>query len=146
MTMDSRLIRKKLGELERYVQTLEGLKVYTLRELRTDMAKSWSVEHGLQLAIQVILDTGNHILAVVGEQAVDEYADVIDKLGERGVLPVEFARAIRGMAGVRNILVHEYAAVDMEKIYDILQNRLEDFKRFAGHVERYLVSGMTPPQ
>ena len=64
--------------------------------------------------------------------------DIIDKLGERGIVPSEFAQAIRGMAGFRNILIHEYASVDMKKVYDVLHNRLDDFRKFAGYIEMYL--------
>ena len=63
--MDTLLVKKKLGELEKYVHALEGLKSYSLQELRMDMAKAWSVEYGLQLTIQVVLDIGSHILAAV---------------------------------------------------------------------------------
>ncbi|MBI3609771.1 MAG: DUF86 domain-containing protein [Nitrospirae bacterium] len=138
--MDTRLIRKKLGELEKYVQALEKLKPHTLQELRSDMVKAWSVEHGLQLAIQTVIDTGSHILAALGEQEIEDYADVMDKLGERNILPAAFAKTIRGMVGVRNILVHEYAAVDLKKIHEILKSRLDDFRKFAKCIDEYLSS------
>ena len=66
--------------------------------------------------------------------------DVIDKLGERNILPAAFVKTIRGMVGVRNILVHEYAAVDLGKIHDIVQKRLDDFRKFANHIDQYLSS------
>ena len=136
--MDTKLIRKKLSVLENNVHTLERLRSYSLTDLQKDREKAWSVEHGLQLSIQIIFDTGNHILAAKGEQEIEEYVDVIDKLGEKGIVPSEFAQAIRGMAGFRNLLIHEYASVDMKKVYDILQNRLDDFRKFAGYIDTYL--------
>ncbi|MDD5434603.1 MAG: DUF86 domain-containing protein [Nitrospira sp.] len=42
------------------------------------------------------------------------------------------------MAGFRNILIHEYASVDISKVYDVLQNRLNDFKKYAGFIDNYL--------
>jgi len=135
---DTSLIRKKLSELENNIQTLERLRSYSLTDLQNDKEKAWSVEHGLQLSIQIIIDTGNHILAAKGEQEVEEYVDIIDKLGERAIVPSEFAQAIRGMAGFRNILIHEYASVDMKKVYDVLHNRLDDFRKFAGYIDMYL--------
>ena len=107
--IDKKLVRKKLSELENYILTLERLKAYPIAELQKSREKLWSVEHGLQLAIQLVIDTGNHILAAIGEQEIEDYVDVIDKLGERGIIPLEFAQTIRGMAGFRNILIHEYA-------------------------------------
>lgn len=136
--IDKELVRKKLIELENYILTLEDLKSYSLEELQKNRAKAWSVEHGLQLAIQLLIDTGNHILAVIGEQEIEDYVDIIDKLGERGIIPSDFASSIRGMAGFRNILIHEYASVDISKVYDVLQKRLDDFKRYAGFIDNYL--------
>lgn len=48
-----------------------------------------------------------------------DYTDIIDKLGERNVIPSEFAKNIRGMAGLRNILIHEYTYIDLRKIQNI---------------------------
>lgn len=136
--IDKELIRKKLAELENYILTLEELKKYSLEELQKNRAKAWSVEHGLQLAIQLVIDTGNHILAVIAEQEIEDYVDVIDKLGEHIIISPDFALTIRGMAGFRNILIHEYASVDISKVYDVLHNRLDDFRKFAGFIETYL--------
>ncbi|HLA00202.1 MAG TPA: HepT-like ribonuclease domain-containing protein [Thermodesulfovibrionales bacterium] len=70
---DTSLIRKKLSELENNIQTLDRLRSYSLTDLQNDREKAWSIEHGLQLSIQIIIDTGNHILAAKGEQEVEEY-------------------------------------------------------------------------
>jgi len=137
--IDTTLIRKKLGDLETYILTLEHLRSYSLKELMEDRAKAWSVEHGLQIAVQTLIDTGNHILAALGEQEIEDYVDVIDKLGERRIIPTTFSQSIRGMAGFRNILIHEYAAVDLKKVYHVLQNQLDDFREFAKHIDAYLV-------
>lgn len=136
--IDKKLIRKKLSELENYILTLERLKAYPIIELQKSREKLWSVEHGLQLTVQLVIDTGNHILAAIGEQEIEDYVDIIDKLGEREVIPPEFAQAIRGMAGFRNILIHEYATVDIKKVYHVLHNQLDDFRAFAKYIDTYL--------
>ena len=136
--IDKNLIKKKLGELENYILTLEGLRTYSITELQKNREKLWSVEHGLQLTVQLVIDMGNHILAAIGEQEIEDYVDVIDKLGERGIIPLEFSQTIRGMAGFRNILIHEYATVDIKKVYDVLHNQLDDFRKFARYVNAYL--------
>jgi uncharacterized protein YutE (UPF0331/DUF86 family) len=42
------------------------------------------------------------------------------------------------MAGLRNILVHEYVSVDLDVIADILQRRLDDFEKFISLIRKYL--------
>jgi uncharacterized protein YutE (UPF0331/DUF86 family) len=140
--VDELLIHRRLGELDGYVAELSKFQAYSLDDLTGDMAKAWAVSHGLQLAIQAVLDIGNHILAGQGVHAAD-YTDVIDKLGETGILPAGFARKIRGMAGLRNIIVHEYTGVDLKKLYNFLKNNLSDFTDFARYVTHYLEEGAT---
>lgn len=137
MVADVELIRGKLTELETYVRELENLQTYTLDELRTNLPRLWSVIHGLQLSIQILLDVGNHLLADLGVKAKD-YTEIIDKLGEMGVLPAEFAEEIRGMAGFRNVLVHGYASLDVARVHQTLPNNLNDFLKFAHHISSYL--------
>ena len=137
---DRSLLEKKLRELIRYTKELERLRGKSLKELRASLSVSWSVEHGLQLAIQAVIDIGNHLLASLSEHQIEDYVDVIDKLGEREILPASFARRIRDMAGFRNILVHEYVEVDLEIVHSVLKNRLGDFEQFTRHIQKYLAS------
>ncbi|MBS4022856.1 MAG: DUF86 domain-containing protein [Dethiobacter sp.] len=44
---------------------------------------------------------------------------------------IKFVRKISGMAGLRNILVHEYAKVDAVLLAGILNEGLDDFKVHA---------------
>ena len=39
-------------------------------------------------------------------------------------------KQLKAMIGLRNILVHEYVAVETEKLYDML-NYLDDFSEFS---------------
>jgi len=48
------------------------------------------------------------------------------------------SKQIQGMAGLRNILVHEYLRVDTGKLHDYLQHRLTDFTEFIAHIQLYL--------
>ncbi|MCK4858958.1 MAG: DUF86 domain-containing protein [Candidatus Omnitrophica bacterium] len=90
------------------------------------------------MAIQLVIDIGNHILVEIGENQIEDYVDIIDRLGEKEIIPPSFAYNIRNMAGFRNILVHEYLKVDLEQVYQVLQKRLPDFKKFIIYIKNYL--------
>jgi uncharacterized protein YutE (UPF0331/DUF86 family) len=136
--IDRKIIKNKFQELERYLKELENLKATPWVEFSASLSRQWTILHGLQLSIQALMDVGNHILAAIGENQIEDYVDIIDKLGEKNIIPNEFAQQIRGMAGLRNILVHEYAMVDLTKIYDIVQNRLDDFRNFIKYTNQFL--------
>jgi len=40
-----------------------------------------------------------------------------------------------------NALVHIYHIVEMEKVYDVIHNQLEDFEKFLGEIARFLKRG-----
>ncbi len=68
----------------------------------------------------------------------ETYKEVIEILGEEGILPEGFAERFAEAAKFRNILVHMYAEIDVEMVYEILQNNFEDFDEFARHIARYI--------
>ena len=136
--IDKEVIVKKLQELNRCLKELENLKNISSKDFFSSLDKQWTVCHGLQLSIQILIDVGNHILASIGENQIEDYVDIIDRLGKKGIIPSEFAQAIRGMVGLRNILIHEYAKIDLDKIYEILQKRLGDFYSFIEYIDQFI--------
>lgn len=136
--IDKEVIYKHIGELRKIVNELSAFKSYTLDDLEIDIGKQWQIEHGLQLAIQNLLDIGSHILSALGKNNSETYTDIIDKLAQEKILPLDFTLKIRGMAGLRNILVHDYLDVDVGRIYKIFQDQLEDFKTFCKLIIEYL--------
>lgn len=136
--IDKDVVFKHLNELQRINGVLEELKCYSLEDLTSDFKKQLEVERALQIAIQNLLDVGSHILSSLGKNRCNDYADVIDKLGSERIIPADFALKIRGMAGLRNILVHEYLELDLKKVYEILQNQLGDFHVFTQHILTFI--------
>ncbi|QGP91525.1 hypothetical protein MGLY_08600 [Neomoorella glycerini] len=95
-------------------------------------------EHHLRRALEALLDIGRHIIAKKGLGRPEDYKSIITLLGKNGVIPMEFMLKIQGMAGYRNRLVHGYADVTAEEIYDLLKERLADFAEFVYYILDYL--------
>jgi uncharacterized protein YutE (UPF0331/DUF86 family) len=136
--IDKLLITKKLSELKNNLKVLYELRETPFGELSDSVKNQWTIFYGLQVSIQIIIDIGNHILASIGENQIEDYVDIIEKLGKRGVIPENFANKIRNMPGLRNILVHKYGVINIKKIYDILQNNLSDFEDFILYITEFL--------
>jgi uncharacterized protein YutE (UPF0331/DUF86 family) len=95
------------------------------------------------VAAQCCIDACNRIISLEGAQKPVDYYDAILRMGELGVLPADFARHLAPLAGFRNILVHEYLAVDWDEVYRAL-HRLEDLERFAESVRHWLARRASP--
>jgi len=135
---DRQVIEAHLQNMEEALANLGRYRNLSLEELRKDLSLVWIVEKGLQILIQNLLDIGAHVLASEIKNDWDDYGEIIFKLGHHGILPMDFSERIQGMAGLRNILIHEYLRVDVPKLYDYLKNRLGDFTEFMSYIQEYL--------
>ena len=62
--------------------------------------------------------------------------DLIDVMRRYGIS--DFARKIRGMQGMRNVIVHVYWNLDYKKIYRMIKEDLSDFENFARYIIEYV--------
>lgn len=142
--IDLPVIERHLEDIRRSLSILARFQKLSFEEFEKDTATQWAVEKGLERCVQNVLDIGAHILASLGVPIPEEYHGIIITLGEQGVIPQEFATRIAPMAGFRNILVHEYLEIDLREVYNILQNGLDDFERFAAYVIAFIKRNIQP--
>jgi uncharacterized protein YutE (UPF0331/DUF86 family) len=135
---DVAMILERLKKLARYLEFLDKIKSLTYEQYVGNQATQFAVERALQLAIQVVVDIATHILSTSGNLAPDDYRDAILKLAQAGVIPNDYANRISGMAGFRNILVHQYVNIDPRLVYKNLQEQLNDFALFGNYVNEWL--------
>ncbi len=136
--VDEQVIEQHIQNMEEALANLGRYRDLSLEEFEKDLSLIWIAEKGLQILIQNLLDIGAHLLASEIRNDWDDYGEIILKLGQHGIIPRDFSEKIQGMAGLRNILIHEYLRVDVSKIYDLLKNRMGDFTDFMSYVQSYL--------
>jgi len=87
-------------------------------------------EHALQLALQICLDVGAHLIAEFGLGPPGDYRGVVSRLAQAGVLDEALAGRLANAAGLRNRLVHGYAQLDDHRVFAALDH-LDDLRQFA---------------
>lgn len=137
--VDRALVRRHLLALDAALVTLERLRGAAPADLRLDLEKLWAIERGLQLCCQNVIDIATHLAAASGVD-VPDYTTAIDRLAALEILPHEFASRFRGIAGLRNVLVHGYLEVDLALVRSLLDSRLDDFRELASHVDAHVAS------
>jgi uncharacterized protein YutE (UPF0331/DUF86 family) len=133
-------IERRLDELSERLARLQPLRDKSRAEFDQDPYLRDIVERNLEIAAQCCIDISHRIISLENARKPVDYYDAILRMGELDVLPPDFARHMAPLAGLRNILVHEYLGVDWDFVYRHLQN-LEDLERFAGLVRRWLQRG-----
>lgn len=136
MVVRAEVVRRKLREIEEAIGQLRAWSL-TLDLLQNDRQVRWAVERGFHVAAEALFDAGAHILAAEFQENVDEYREIPGRLMARGVLTRETADRLKGLAGFRNVLVHDYADVDPERLLSGL-DRLGDLEAFVADVETFL--------
>ena len=85
----------------------------------------------LFVAIQECLSLATHWLADEGLHVPQTYAGVFRRLGEQHVIPQDLATRLAAAAGFRNLVAHQYGALDWERVYDVAADGLPDFLSFC---------------
>ena len=134
---DTATVRRLLLALDEALQNLRHHTGRPLQALSGDLDERWAVERGLQLCAQCVLDICTHLAASQGRD-VPDYASGIDAMVELGILPAPFGHSFRGVAGFRNVLVHAYLDVDLERVHRLLNGGLEQFAEFARLVHAFI--------
>lgn len=68
------------------------------------------------------------------------YRELFTLLERDGWLDADLARRLRDMAGFRNILVHGYAAPDLDVVESVLAERLDDLLDFSRSIRAGLAT------
>lgn len=131
-------IRQKAFNIRESVNRLVEFQNMSLDAFKRNKDNYAIAEHHLRRALENCFDMGRHILVKSGLGHPGNYREVIILLSDFGILPEDFANQIKGMAGYRNRLIHEYDRIDQEEIYKIINKHLDDFGIFLGYLLNYI--------
>lgn len=122
------VLAARLERLREYFDILESVQGYDIDRFVRDPFIHGTAERNLHLAIECLLDIGNHVISDRGYPKPETYADIFRILAERGVIPGALYEELAGMAAFRNVLVHDYLRLDRKRVYQILCEKLPFLK------------------
>jgi uncharacterized protein YutE (UPF0331/DUF86 family) len=140
-SLEKSLITTKMSKLREYQRFLEELRTTSREDLASDFKLRGAVERYLQVSIECIVNIGNEIIPSLKLQRSERYRDIPYILAEAKILPKTFAETIASMIGLRNLLVHDYASIDLDLVYEFLQTKLPNFEAFTKHIAKWLEKG-----
>jgi uncharacterized protein YutE (UPF0331/DUF86 family) len=135
---DQETMVKLVSELRKNVARLQDLAKLTEAEFFKDPDKIGSAKYHFIVAIESCIDMCNHVISRNGFRAPEDYGDTFRVMNEEGALKQEFSDELVNMAKFRNRLVHIYLEVENKQVYEILQDRLGDFKKFIDSLSNFL--------
>lgn len=127
-----------MGRLDEYLKYLTEVQKIGKSNFIEDYHYHGLAERYLQLAIEVILDTGKLIIIAENFRQPEDNQDIFAVLSESKIISRPLAQELIGIAGFRNILVYDYEKIDREIVYEKLQNNLDNFLDFKKEISRAL--------
>lgn len=131
---------KLLGRVEDQASLIKNL----VAELRFESSYR-GIERLIQLTIQALLDLGLMAISVLGGRRPARYSEIGAILMELGIVDGDTAELMKGMAGLRNILVHAYTIVDHSRLSDFAAKLVVDAPRIAESIVEAIRSSSIDP-
>lgn len=129
---------ERLAELRLHLDHLREIRsrVGSAAELESDLSLRNDVLHSLQTVCQVVIDVAGDLAARAG-LPFEDYTEAVRRLPEAGPFPRELTRELERLPGFRNVLIHEYVSIDLDRVVAAL-DELEPIEEFADRLADHL--------
>jgi uncharacterized protein YutE (UPF0331/DUF86 family) len=132
--MDKERILKRLDELGSYLSEMKDFIPKDFESYANSVKNRRVCERLLQISIESVIDVCSLLGKKMKLGAPSDEDDIFQKLKDRKMISSEMLEILKNMKGFRNILVHRYAEVDDELVFEFLKNRLKDFEKFKKEI------------
>jgi uncharacterized protein YutE (UPF0331/DUF86 family) len=122
---------ERLAELRRHLDHLRQLRprVPAPDVLERDLSLHNDVLFSLLTVCQLVIDVAGELSARRGER-FEDYTHAVRNLATDARFPSELVRELQRLPGFRNVLIHEYVALDMGRVMEALA-RLDPIDQFV---------------
>lgn len=122
---------ERLAELRRHLDHLRGLqpRVSGREALERDLSLHNDVLFSLLTVSQLVIDVAGELSARRRER-FEDYTEAIRNLARDPRFPLDLVHELERLPGFRNVVVHEYVGLDMDRVVAAL-NELEPIERFV---------------
>ena len=120
----------RLVELRRHVDHLLAIspRVTDRAALAQDLSLHNDVLFSLLMVAQLVIDIAGELSARRGER-FEDYTEAIRNLARDARFPADLVQALERLPGFRNVVIHEYVALDLDRVVEALRT-LEPVRRF----------------
>jgi uncharacterized protein YutE (UPF0331/DUF86 family) len=137
------LVTAKLANLGRRIARVRKHTSPSVEALREDQDALDLVSFNLMLSVQSAVDIASHIIADEGWRPATTLSEAFERLAENGVITKPIATAMGRATGLRNVVAHGYAAIDVASVYAAASSGVGDLEAFAAEVARWLQTRKT---
>ena len=130
---------ERLANLSLHLAHLRELKprVASADDLQRDLSLHNDVLYSLLCVCQLVIDIAGELSARRGRR-FEDYTEAVRNLSAYDDMSPELIRELERLPGFRNVLIHEYVALDLERAVEALErlSPIEDFVSVVKRLER----------
>lgn len=126
------VIENKLRLIEQKLQEIRSWKIESYDQLSKSSLLQNASERALQVAIELMIDVSERILALEKVSPQNTAAENIRQLQDLKI--IQSLPEYLDMVKFRNFIVHRYEKIDLEIVYAILKNKLFLFESFVNDI------------
>ena len=138
MSLNPDLVRSRAQEIEDSLRRLEKIGQKTEKEFIQDQDLKDIACYRLLISIEASLSLCYHITAKRLHKVPEGYADCFGLLVEEGFVDPDLGSRLQQMARFRNMLVHVYWEIDYQRVFQIIQENLDDLRTFSRSIVKLL--------
>lgn len=135
--IDKTLIQRKLNQIVHYLDELEFV-AKTPKQKFLSSTIHYEAERLIELIVGTALDINFHFIKELQLSTTVQYRDSFLELIKTKILDQKFAKRIANSAGLRNLLVHDYDVVDLDRLYSGLRSGISDYRTYVRQINAYL--------
>jgi uncharacterized protein YutE (UPF0331/DUF86 family) len=113
---------ERLVELQRHLDHLRELqpRVTGRESIARDLSLHNDVLFSLLMVCQLVIDLSGEVASRAGRR-FEDYTEAVRQLSADPRFPAELVRSLERLPGFRNVLLHEYAVLDLDRVVEALQ-------------------------
>ena len=134
--VDADVVARRVLALSKAIGHLKRSDADDAVRLASDAMLRAAAERWLQIAIEACIDIAYHVVAENEWTPPDAARGSFLTLAGHGVIDRDLALRLGAAAGLRNVLVHDYVAVDLERLARVVREDLDDLAQFGGVAAR----------
>ncbi|MCM3639455.1 DUF86 domain-containing protein [Sporosarcina luteola] len=124
------VIINKTTMIERCLKRIHEVYEGNPENLR-DFTKQDSIVLNIQRACEASIDLAMHVVSERKLGVPKTSREAFKLLHEAGLIEASLAKTLMNMVGFRNIVVHDYQALELDILESILNKHIDDFKQFT---------------
>lgn len=129
--VDPDVVQAKLRLLRTLLDDLAPYRERSAEDLERDRTARYVVERILTSLVDVAVGLNLHLVVGAGEAVPGDQRSSFLRLGDLGLIDAELAARLAPSAGLRNVLVHAYADIDLAKVAAAIAPALDDFASYV---------------